>query len=103
MKFLETAIRKREFVAQTPASKTLARRSAAIPRALHSDLSLVAQSSGDLVQPDYAAGHSSRDIPQRQGTGGENRSIRSNFKPPRAAFRLDRHGGFDLCQSPATM
>jgi membrane protease YdiL (CAAX protease family) len=50
----------------------------------------------DLVQPDYAAGHSSRDIPQRQGTGRENRSIRSNFKAPRAAFRLDRYRGFDL-------
>jgi len=89
--------------AQTPASKTLARSTTAIPRALHSDLCLVAQSSRDLVQPDYAAGHSSRNISQRQGTGRENRSIRANFKQPRAALRLDRHRGFDLCQSPATM
>ena len=48
--------------AQTSASKTLARSTATIPRALHSDLCLVAQSSGDLVQPDYATGHSPRDI-----------------------------------------
>jgi hypothetical protein len=51
---------------------------------------------GDLVQPDYAAGHSSRDISQRQGTGRENRSIRSNLQQPRAAIRPDRHRGFDL-------
>jgi hypothetical protein len=69
---------------------------ATIPRALRTDLRLVAQSSGDLVQPDYAAGHSPRDISQRQGTGRENRSIRLNLKPPRAAFSLDRQRGFDL-------
>jgi len=80
----------------TPASKTLARSTATIPRALHSDLCLVAQSSRDLVQSDHAAGHSSRDISQRQGTGRENRSIRSNLQQPRAAFRLDRHRRFDL-------
>src|ERR1700676_2211370 len=58
--------------AQTPASKTLVRSTATIPRALHSHLCLVAEASGDLVQPDYAAGHSSRDVSQRQGTGREN-------------------------------
>jgi putative transposase len=81
---------------QTPASKTLARSTATIPRALQSDLCLMAQSSRHLVQPDYATGHSPRDISQRQGTGRENRSIRANFKQPRAALRLDRHRGFDL-------
>jgi hypothetical protein len=56
----------------------------------------LAQSSRDLVQPDFATGHSSWDISQRQGTGRENRSVRANFKQPRAALRLDRHRGFDL-------
>ena len=89
--------------AQTSTSETLVRRITTIPRTLHSNLCLVVEPSGDLVQPDYAAGHSSRDVSQRQGTGGENRSICASFQRPRAAFRLDRHGGFDLRQSPATM
>jgi len=59
-------------IVQTCAGKTLVRSTAKIPRALHTDLCLVAGSSGDLVQPDYAAGHSSRDVSQRQGTGREN-------------------------------
>jgi Helix-turn-helix domain len=79
-----------------PISETLARSTATILRALHSDLCLVAQSSGDLVQPGYAAGHSPRNISQRQGTDRENRSIRSNFQPSSATFRLDRHRRFDL-------
>src|SRR6202140_771247 len=79
-----------------PSSKTLARSTATILRALHSDLCLVAQSSGDLVQPDYAAGHSSRNISQRQGTRRENRSIRSNFQQSSATFHLDCHRRFDL-------
>ena len=48
--------------AQTSPGKTLVRSTATIPRALHSDLCFVAKSSGDLVQPNHAAGHSSRDV-----------------------------------------
>ena len=42
-------------------------------------------------------------VSQRQRTGRENRSIRPELQPPCPAFHLDRHGGFDLRQSPATM
>jgi hypothetical protein len=51
----------------------------------------------------YPTGHSPRVISQRQRTGRESRSIRSGLQHPRPPFRLDRHGRFDLRQSPATM
>jgi len=55
---------------------------------LHSHLCLVAESSGNLVQSDYATGHSSRVVSQRQRTGRKNRSIRSGLQlqHPRPPF-----------------
>src|SRR6266487_362465 len=44
---------------QTSASKTLVRPTATLSHALHSDVCLVAESSGDVVQPDYTTGDSS--------------------------------------------
>src|ERR1700688_5122304 len=59
--------------AQTSASKTLARSTATIPCALHSNLCLVAESSGDLAQSDYATAHTPRVVSQRKRTGRKNR------------------------------
>jgi len=55
-----------------PRVKTLVRSSAAIPRALRSDLCLLVEPSGDLVQPHYATSPSSRNVSQRERTGREN-------------------------------
>jgi len=60
------------------------------PCALHSDLFLLAQSGGNLVQSHHATSHSPRDVPQCEGTGRENRSLRPEFQSPGAAIRLDR-------------
>lgn len=82
--------------AQASASETLVRHTATIPCALHSDLCLLAQSGGDLVQPHYAISHSPGNVQQRERLDRENRSLRPEFQPPSAAFCLDRHSGFDL-------
>ena len=81
---------------QTSASQTLARSSTVkIPCALHSDLCLWLNQV-ETVQSNYTAGHSPQDVSQRQRPDRENRPIRGNFQRPRAAFRLDGHGGFDF-------
>jgi hypothetical protein len=89
--------------AQASASPTLVGRTATILYALHSDLFLLAQSGGDLVQSHYATSHSPRDVSQREGAGRENRSLRPEREPPGATVRLDRHGRFGHRQSRTTM
>ena len=41
--------------------------------ALHSDLCLLAQSGGDLVQPHHATSYPPRNLPQRERTGDQDR------------------------------
>src|ERR1700722_8267226 len=60
----------------TPASELLAGRATAISCALHSDLRLLAQLGGDLVQPDHATSYPARNLSRRKRTGDQDRSIR---------------------------
>ena len=61
-----------------------------VPNPLHADLFLVAQSGGTMVWPDHATRHSPGLIPQRSGTGAEDRRFRSALQPHCPAVRLDR-------------
>jgi hypothetical protein len=65
---------------------------AAIPESLHADVFLVAQSGGTMVRPNQLARHSAWFIPQRQGTGTEDRVFRPALQPHQQTFRLDGHG-----------
>lgn len=79
---------------------------AARPRfhcAFHADLCLLAEPSRDLVQSHHPAGHSPRHLPQRQGTGAENRRLCAKLQRDRKPLCLDGHCGFDLCQATKTL
>ena len=54
---------------QASAREALAGDEAALSCALHSNLRLLAQSGGDLVQPNYPTSHPARNFSQREGTG----------------------------------
>jgi transposase len=88
---------------QASSCEALAGGAGALSCALHSNLRLVAESGGDLVQPDHPTRDPARYLSQGQGTGGQNRSIRAARQPESPALCLDGYRGFDLCQSPATM
>jgi hypothetical protein len=61
---------------QTSACEALAGDATALSCALHSHLRLLAQSGGDLVQPDHATSDPARNLSQRERTGHQDRSIR---------------------------
>ena len=61
---------------QAFAGEALAGNATALSCALHSDLRLLAQSGGDLVQPDHATSDPARNLSQRERTGDQDRSIR---------------------------
>ncbi len=48
-----------------------------LSHALHADLLFLAQPSGNLVQHHHAEGHPSGNLPQRQRTCGQNRTLRA--------------------------
>ena len=51
----------------------------------------MAQSGGTMVRPDHPARHSAGFIPQRQGTGAEDRLLRTALQQDQQTFRLDRN------------
>ena len=67
------------------------------------DLCLLAEPSRDLVQSHHPAGHSPWHLPQRQGTGAENRRLCAQLQRDRKPLCLDGHCGFDLRQATKTL
>ena len=52
---------------------------------------------------DYAASHSAGFVPQRQGTGAEDRRFRAALQPQTATFYLDSYGGFHSPEDRPTL
>jgi len=81
---------------QTSACEALAGNATPLSCALHSDLRLLAQSGGDLVQPDHPTSHPARNFSQCEGVGHQDRSICGEPQSQCPAVRLDGNGGLDL-------
>src|SRR6202007_242643 len=88
---------------QTPPRETLVGGAATLPSALHADLRFVAKPSGDLVQPHHATGHSPRNVPQREGTGSENRRVRAKLQRQCETLYVDGNRRLDLRQATETL
>src|SRR5216684_224395 len=65
---------------------------AALPRALHADLRLLAQSGRDLVRPHHPARHPPRHLPQRRRPGRQDRGLRAPLQSPLPSVHVDRDG-----------
>ena len=69
----------------------------------YTHLLVVAESGGTLVRSDYAASHSAGFIPQREGTGAEDRRLRAALQTQTATLYLDSYGGLHPPEDRATL
>ena len=89
--------------AQARQGPGLAGPAAPLPRALHAHLRLMAQSGGALVRYHDPKGDPAGQFLQRQGADRQNRAVRGHLQQAQGAIQLERHGGFNPGEAPATL
>ena len=56
-----------------------------------------------MVWDHHPAGHKARKLLQRQGAGRQNRAVRGGLQQNQGPVQLDRHGGLNPGEAPATL